>query len=96
LRREARRRQRTRLKNADSGSGTADVTEMAQDEQLLATTEDEKPLPPTDLNEAEILQKVFIQGNCIVMTAIFSIIHHKSCITIFLMQMFILFKLSIV
>lgn len=58
LRREARKRQRVRLKNADSGSGTADATEMAQDEQLLATPEEEKPQPPSDLDEAEVLKKV--------------------------------------
>ena len=59
-RREARKRQKIRQKNADRGSGSADATEMAADEELLANPEDEKPEPPPDFDEEAVRQKVLI------------------------------------
>ena len=57
-RREARKRQKIRQKNSERGSGSADATEMASDEQLLANPEDEKPEPPPEFDEEAVRQKV--------------------------------------
>ena len=57
-RREARRRQKLRQKNSERGSGSADATEMCNDENLLANPEEEKPDPPSDFDEEAFMQKV--------------------------------------
>ena len=58
-RRDARKRQKLRQKNSDRGSGSADATEMFNDENLLANPEEEKPEPPPDFDEDAVKQKVF-------------------------------------
>ena len=59
-RRDARKRQKLRQKNSDRGSGSADATEMFNDENLLANPEEEKPEPPPDFDEDAVKQKVFL------------------------------------
>lgn len=57
-RRDARKRQKLRQKNSERGSGSADATEMYNDENLLANPEEEKPEPPPDFDEEAVKQKV--------------------------------------
>ncbi len=57
-RREARKRQKLRQKNSERGSGSADATEMFNDENLLANPEEEKPEPPAEFDEDAVKQKV--------------------------------------
>jgi hypothetical protein len=52
-RRDARKRQKQRLRDAEKGSGSADANEMADDEALLADTESEKPEQPQPFNEEQ-------------------------------------------
>ena len=54
MRREARKRKKQREKDAERGEGSADASEMAKDDELLAAPAPEKPEPPPEFDgEAE-------------------------------------------
>ena len=53
-RREARKRQKQRQKDAEKGKGSADATEMAEDDALLVEPEAEKPEEPKYFNEKQM------------------------------------------
>ena len=57
-RREARVRVKQRKRDAERGSGSADMGEMAADEALLAEPEAEKPEPPAEFNAKDVRNKV--------------------------------------
>ena len=59
-RHEARKRQKQRQRDAERGAGSADVNEMAEDDQLLADPEEEKPKPPPSFDEEQALENVSI------------------------------------
>ena len=47
-----------RKKDNERGLGSADLAEMAKDDELLATEQEEKPEPPRDFDEAAVLKEV--------------------------------------
>jgi hypothetical protein len=57
-RRDARRRKKQRERDEASGVGSADVAQIAEDDQLLATSEEPKPEPRGPFNEQEAREKV--------------------------------------
>ena len=50
-RKEARKRQKQRQKDAEKGEGSADLAEIAQDEEILQAPEQEKPEEPGPFRE---------------------------------------------
>ena len=64
-RKAARQRQKQRNKDAEKGTGSADMTEMARDDELLAQNEQEKPEPPSKFDAAAVRQQVSCSINSI-------------------------------
>ena len=57
-RKDARTRTKQRKKDNERGLGSADLAEMAQDDDLLATEPGDKPEPPGDFDEAAVMKEV--------------------------------------
>jgi hypothetical protein len=64
-RKEARKRQKQRQKDAERGVGSADVGEMAADDDLLAAPETAKPEQPADFDETKARQEVMMHIACL-------------------------------
>ena len=57
-RKEARQRHKKHQRDMEKGSGTVDAKVFADDEELLAQPEPDKPVPPPEFSETKVRKEL--------------------------------------